>query len=1366
MRRLRLSTFNRTPHQPLLPRSRARLRLHALEDRAVPATFTVTDLGDAGIGSGTSGDLRFCIQQAEDEINFPGADVINISLKGTITQALGTYNITTPISIVGPGSADLKIDGQGLGTIFTIAPTANVAVNFTGLTIFNGFSGGAGGGMLASVTDLKLTDVVFDANVATTGGAALTVFNTGTLTAVNSKFINNSVPTAIGNNILGAITTGGTVSTTMTDCLIDNNTMTPAGFAPVGGGIGSFSAGNMTLTRVTISNNKAYRGGAIYQQGSGASTVTQFIDCSFLNNDCTVAGAAGGGALYMVTQTGTMEITGSTIANNKSSNSGGAMAISGTATVTIRNSTISGNVSGNNGGAIRTYSGFTGKLNVLNSTVTLNKGSGSGGGISRGAGTITLISTILAQNTAPTTGDITGPYTVDFSLIGAKDSGTATEITAGKTIFGTIALPADAKLQPLANNGGLTLTHLPGTGSPVRNAGSNPAPALTTDQRGAGFPRVLESQIDMGSVESTDPTPTAKFNGLATVIAPGSLPNQITVTYTDTNAIDASTIDVNDISIAGPGGPLTIISAVADVGTPGSPRVATYAFNPPGGAWDVGDNGSYTVTMNANQVFDTDVPTKNAVPAQTLGLFFVGVPTTFVVNAKNDEAVDTDGKTSLREAILAANKVFANDVITFDPAVFTGATTIPIDVGLGPITVTDSVTIKSPGVPLTLDGQAGTRIMTIDGTGVIDVSMDGLTFANANALTGGGAIQNNGENVTINNGQFLNNTTAEAGSAIQNSFGNLTVSNTKFDTNTGNAGFIGGAVIIIFGSSNTFTNCTFTNNSGGAGGAVGVIGAPSVTFDTCTMTGNLSNGDGGAVWSRFDSAATLNFIKCNISGNTAQGLAANTGAGGAMYIGAPSQVTISGSTISGNTATNLGGGGIYFLSAATLVMTGSTVSGNTAGQSGTSGGGGINFYNGGNLTMTGSTVSGNTTFGTGGGLYAFGKFNTFLISNSTFSGNQTSTDGGGIHFESFNGAAKIQNSTIAFNKTGGAGLIGGGGISINLPNVASTFTLSSTLVAQNVDANSPDVSANAATTVAGNNNLIGVSDTGLITYSGTGNKLGTLATPLDAKLDPTLALNGAAAGTPFTHALLAGSPAIDQGNNDAGLLTDQRVAARTFDDPGTVNGPGGATDIGAYEFGASFAAPPTVSKVEINNGVGAQRSMVTNLKVTFSEAVNFPSGINAAFQLNRVGQPSGGPSAAAPLGSVNINAVQSGNVVTITFLTGGTVPIDLGGSLIDGLYQLTIVASKVLGAGGQLDGDGNGTGGDNFVSPAPGSGTVPNLIFRLFGDSDGDRDVDAINFGQFRGAFGSADPTFDFDADGDVDAADFGQFRARFGSTV
>jgi hypothetical protein len=166
--------------------------------------------------------------------------------------------------------------------------------------------------------------------------------------------------------------------------------------------------------------------------------------------------------------------------------------------------------------------------------------------------------------------------------------------------------------------------------------------------------------------------------------------------------------------------------------------------------------------------------------------------------------------------------------------------------------------------------------------------------------------------------------------------------------------------------------------------------------------------------------------------------------------------------------------------------------------------------------------------------------------------------------------------------------------------------------------------------------------------------------------------------------------------------------------------------------------------------------MVTSLKVTFSEAVNFPGGPAAAFQLVRTG-PGG------PTGSVAVIAAVAGNVVTLTFAAGGAVAIDKGGSLADGVYQLTIVASAVTGIGGNLDGDGNGTGGDNYQTPTTGVGR----LHRLFGDNDGDGDVDATDFAAFRSAFGAAtNLAFDSDGDGDVDASDFAAFRGRFGLSV
>src|SRR5439155_17607352 len=102
----------------------------------------------------------------------------------------------------------------------------------------------------------------------------------------------------------------------------------------------------------------------------------------------------------------------------------------------------------------------------------------------------------------------------------------------------------------------------------------------------------------------------------------------------------------------------------------------------------------------------------------------------------------------------------------------------------------------------------------------------------------------------------------------------------------------------------------------------------------------------------------------------------------------------------------------------------------------------------------------------------------------------------------------------------------------------------------------------------------------------------------------------------------------------------------------------------------------------------------------------------------------------------------------------------VGGSLADGSYTLTVLADHVHDRWGrELDGDGDGSAGGNRVDG----------FFRLFGDSDGDGDVDGADRELFRSAFkrsaGDAGYLwyFDFDGDGDVDGRDNGQFNRRFG---
>src|SRR5262249_45077295 len=111
-------------------------------------------------------------------------------------------------------------------------------------------------------------------------------------------------------------------------------------------------------------------------------------------------------------------------------------------------------------------------------------------------------------------------------------------------------------------------------------------------------------------------------------------------------------------------------------------------------------------------------------------------------------------------------------------------------------------------------------------------------------------------------------------------------------------------------------------------------------------------------------------------------------------------------------------------------------------------------------------------------------------------------------------------------------------------------------------------------------------------------------------IDPTLSLNGAPAGTPMTHALLAMSPLIDAGTNPATLTTDERGGSFARESPA------GKPDIGAFEVQVTGPAPCVVGKTVIINGGAVQRSRVTKIEVDFDQIVNLPATPGDAFLLH------------------------------------------------------------------------------------------------------------------------------------------------------
>jgi hypothetical protein len=255
-----------------------------------------------------------------------------------------------------------------------------------------------------------------------------------------------------------------------------------------------------------------------------------------------------------------------------------------------------------------------------------------------------------------------------------------------------------------------------------------------------------------------------------------------------------------------------------------------------------------------------------------------------------------------------------------------------------------------------------------------------------------------------------------------------------------------------------------------------------------------------------------------------------------LEVHAGAQAEIIGVTIRGGQVSGDGGG---IRNAGQLSLSRVLVTANRA----NSGAGGGIYSNGAGatLTVTQSAVTANSASGVGGGI-AVGQQMT--LSDSTVSGNSAGATGGGIHaFE--NADAPILGSTITANQAGtqGGGLFAESTpfITVDRPDLHNTILAGNTAPADRDCGGTPSSSGH---------NLIGVGSSTCIDFTAAkGDLVGTATAPRDPRLGP-LANNG---GTTPTHALLAGSPAINAG--EGCTATDQRGQGRAS-----------ACDIGAFEI--------------------------------------------------------------------------------------------------------------------------------------------------------------------------------------------------------
>ncbi|HEX4480452.1 MAG TPA: IPTL-CTERM sorting domain-containing protein [Rudaea sp.] len=417
------------------------------------ATITVTTGGDAGTASTCT--LRQALDSANNDsagsstcTAGSGADTVDFAANlrnSTITLAGQPLSIASDLTLTGSGQT---IDANDLSTVMYIDPAATAYLSDLTLTGGNSFLNPTAGGVA----------IISPSSPLKTGGrfAPSAVKRTSPITHAPSagEGIYMSRVTVTGNTskYAGGMLITGTYAT-LYQCTVSNNEAT-GNASHIAGGIVALGAG-VVIEDSTISGNTVGAGGA----GSNGAALAYDSFLIFANS--TVSGNSATGTDY--------------VSGGVSQEANGA----GKYGVAALNSTISGNT------ATATGTHVTGGVMI---------------GGAEGAGNGYFVNSIIDGNTG-TVASTKNIDVVDSPSVVVHSSLLGTELQTAFTGNGNV-FAADPKLGPLANNGGPTLTRALLPASPAINAGDNSSTSnLTTDQRGAGFARIVGPAVDIGAFE-------------------------------------------------------------------------------------------------------------------------------------------------------------------------------------------------------------------------------------------------------------------------------------------------------------------------------------------------------------------------------------------------------------------------------------------------------------------------------------------------------------------------------------------------------------------------------------------------------------------------------------------------------------------------------------------------------------------------------------------------------------------------------------------------------------------------------------------------------------------------------------------------
>lgn len=665
-------------------------------------TFTVTNTNDSGEGS-----LRNAITQAnlnlgEDIINFDS------NLRGeTIALTSGQFVIEDDLIIEGLGKDALTISGQNNSRIFLLESTSAdpKTLTITDLTLEDGLATATDevsrGGAIQTEHQGKLTveNVIFRGNEADDGGGAISSAFEGELTVIASEFLDNEAIAGNDERGAGAIAFFGPGQLTVSNTdFIGNRGINGAAINNLNGRVeidNSRFLDNDVLAATVAegeprSTLRGY-GGAIFADRASAADdesggTIRLTNSEFEGNQ----GRSAGGAVYVFTGgSDRLEVINSTFRDNAAVGlSGGEMGNSGAIELqsnevnqgfVVLNSEFIGNRAVDRGGASRTRNAPTTIVNSIfadNGTTiapTESFSGGVGGALQLGGNvTATLTNSTFRENFAMWVGGAIGgnaEIEVNNSIFdrnradnGTNDWNIQQQAVPDLSGINNLQFPGDGgEVTPNIQVADPMLdpSQLPSLGSRAIDAGDNSllpedrfdldadgnvSEKIPFDQRGEGFDRTVNGNVDLGALERQnreDLVGTDPIVNLFLEPSQGSEANQTVFTLTatasqavsgeqtvdlTTSGVDAddfsgdlpSTIVITDGETAG-----TVELTVNDDNLVEGEETAAFALENPSDGISLGVNTSvdFTIEENDGEELQGDFNNDGVTNLNDLGIF-------------------------------------------------------------------------------------------------------------------------------------------------------------------------------------------------------------------------------------------------------------------------------------------------------------------------------------------------------------------------------------------------------------------------------------------------------------------------------------------------------------------------------------------------------------------------------------------------------------------------------------------------------------------------------------------------------------------------------------------------------------------------